>query len=211
MSTLLEIINAKISDKSKLGDWYTDRLKVCMTCEFNSENKKSLTMTEKIIVGANLGKPSCLACGCEIEAKASVQTENCGAVKRGIKSKWAKINLDSEEGFSVVSRNENIKLTHIGQNHYVVDYGRIAFNSDSTVELLISKKGLVIKSVNAKSACGCIGTKASFSDKNEITFTLKYDTLRVGGFEKPTSLTIRDKSGRIYNVFVNIKGEVYEL
>src|SRR6478609_8040921 len=113
MSSLLEIINAKTSDKTKLGDWYQDRLKVCMTCEYNSEVKSKLSLTDKVIVAANLGKAACLACGCEIAAKASVQTENCGAVKKGEKSKWLKINLDSKEGFSVVCKNENVKLEHI--------------------------------------------------------------------------------------------------
>lgn len=211
MSSLIEIINSKISDKSKLGDWYSDRLKVCMLCEYNSENKKVLTFSEKAIVAVNLGKASCLACGCEIAAKASVQTEDCGAVKKLEKSKWLKINLENEDKFSVICKNENVKLSYIGGSHYEIDYGKIPYNLDSTVNLHIFKKGLDIKKINATASCGCTGTEASYNDKNEINFKIKYDTLRVGIFEKNTSLTIRDKSGKMYNVFVNIKGEVYEL
>lgn len=211
MSSLLKIINAKTSDKSKLGDWYQDRLKICLSCEYNSENKKNLSITDKVIIAANLGKAACLACGCEIAAKASIETENCGAVKKGEKSRWLKIDLSSEEGFSVVCKNENVKFTHVKGNHYSVDYGRIPYNSDSSVYLLVFKKGLEINKVSATASCGCTGTVATFSDKNEINFNIKYDTLRLGVFEKNTSLVIRDKGGRVYNVFVNIKGEVYEL
>lgn len=211
MSSLLTIINAKLSDKTKLGEWFTDRIKTCMTCEYNSENKNNLNTKERIIVIANLGKPSCLACGCEIEAKASVQTELCGAVKKGEESKWKKINLDNEEGFSVICKNDNVKFSHLKDNHYTIDYGRIIFNSDSTINLSIFKKDLKISTVKATAACGCTGTEASYNDKNEIDFKIKYDTLRVGIFEKNASLLIRDKSGKVYNIFVNIKGEVYEL
>lgn len=211
MSSLITIINSKISDKSKLGDWYKDRLKICMSCEYNSENKSSLTFSEKAIVAVNLGKASCLACGCEIEAKASVQTGDCGAVKKLEKSKWLKINLNSKDKFSVICKNENVDLSYVSGNHYIIDYGRIVYGSDSVVNLNLFKEGLNIKSVNASASCGCTGTEASYNDKSEINFKIKYDTLRVGVFEKNTSLIIRDKSGKIYNVFVNIKGEVYEL
>lgn len=211
MSSLISIINAKISDKSKLGDWYKDRLKVCMSCEYNSENKENLSLSEKVIVAANLGKSACLACGCEIVAKASIETELCGAVKKGEKSKWLKINLDNQEGFSVICKNENVKLTSLKNNHYIVDYGEIANGSDSTVELLIFKKNLDISKINTAVSCGCTVVKSSFNDKNEISYILKYDTLRVGIFEKNTSLTIKDKKGKISSVFINIKGKVNEL
>ena len=210
MSNLLEIINSKISDKSKLGEWFTDRLEVCRGCEFNSENKKDLNMTDRIMIAANLGKPTCLGCGCEIAAKASVQTEDCGAVKKGLKSKWKKIDLSSQEGFSVINKNDNVVLNHIKDNYYEINYGKIPFDSDSEIKLLISKKGLVITDVRTSASCGCTGTNAVYSDKNEITFTIKYDTLRVGEFQKSTSLTIRDSDNRVYNIFVNIKGEVDE-
>lgn len=211
MSSLIEIIKAKISDKSELGDWYTDRLKVCLTCEFNSENKKVLTLKEKAIVAVNLGKPSCLGCGCEIAAKASVRTEDCGAVKKGQKSRWVKLETEEKEEFSVVCNNSNVKLSKVKDNQYIVNYGDIPFDSDSTVSLTIFKKDLSINKLTAQASCGCTGTTASFTKKNEIDYIIKYDTKRVGIFDKGTSLTIKDDSGKVYNLIINIKGKVNEL
>lgn len=211
MSSLLEIIKAKISDKSSLGDWYTDRLKVCMTCEYNSENKKDLSLKERAIVAVNLGKPSCLGCGCEIEAKASVKTEDCGAVKKGEKSKWSKLYVEESTGFKVECKNNNVKLIKGKDNNYTVDYGKISFKSDSTVNLVVFKEDLDINEIKATAGCGCTGTMASFSEKNKIDYTIKYDTTRIGIFNKSTSLVIKDNNGSVHNLIINIKGEVYEL
>lgn len=211
MSSLLEIIKAKISDKSALGDWYTDRLKVCMSCEYNSENKKDLTLKEKAIVAINLGKPSCLGCGCEIEAKASVKTENCGAVKKGEVSRWDKLDIDESTGFQIKCKNANVKLIKEKDNHYIVDYGEIPFKSDSTVNLVIFKEDLDISNIHTTVSCGCTGTKADFSKKNEIDYTIKYDTARIGIFDKGTSLVIKNNNGSVHNLIINIKGKVYEL
>jgi len=210
MSSLLKIINAKISDKSKLGEWYQDRLKVCLSCEYNSENKKNLTITDKVIIAANLGKAACLACGCEIAAKASIQTEDCGIIKKGLKSKWLKINLDKQEEFLVICKNENVKFIHIKGNHYEIDYGKIPFQYNSEVGLTISKEELEISKLNSQASCGCTVLELTFNN-NIINFNIKYDTLRLGSFAKTTSLTIRDKNNKVYNIFINIKGEVYEL
>jgi hypothetical protein len=209
MSGLITIINSKFSDKSGLGEWYKDRLKVCLGCDYNSENKASLSLKEKAIVLANFGKPSCLACGCEIAAKASVETENCGIVKLGKESKWVSLNLTKDNKFIVVNTTDyKASITPINDSKYELNYGEINKGSDSLLVLIISKKDLKVKKLVVSSSCGCTIPERSFDDKNDITLKITYDTQRIGSFDKTVSLSIFDNKNKQTKLFFNIKGIV---
>ena len=209
MSGLIEIINSKFSDKSGLGDWYKDRLNVCLGCPYNSENKASLSIKEKAIVVANLGKPSCLACGCEIAAKASIETEQCGLVKIGKESKWVSLNLSTDSKFIVVNNStEKVNVTSLNNNRYVLNYNDLSHRQDSTIKLTISKKGLKIKKLVVASSCGCTTPEKSFDDNNDITLTIRYATENIGYFDKNVTLSIFETNDRVNKLFFNIKGTV---
>lgn len=206
---LLTIINAKTSDKSELGEWYKDRLKICVACEFNSENKEYLNFKDKAIVLANIGKPSCLACGCEIAAKASVETEDCGAVKKGMESKWIKLNLKKQSEFIVINKSEEkATISKTIDNSYRLDYNNLKYKSDSAINLYITKKDLKILKLSVKSTCGCTMPESTFNSENEISLKIVYDSNRIGSFNKTVSLTIYEENGRENKLFFNIQGVV---
>ncbi len=93
LSNILVILKAKFSNKSDLGDWYQERLRLCSQCPHNSKNisiwKYNLRMWKWNIL--NLFKPFCSICGCQITAKASVEIEDCSLDEIGEEPKWVSI------------------------------------------------------------------------------------------------------------------------
>lgn len=208
MNKVLTIIEAKISDKSVLGDWYKKRLEVCSSCEFNSDVKENLTTKEKLIRLMNLGEASCLACTCEISAKASVETEDCGMIKKGLPSKWDKISINSKSGYNVINNSKNKASVSVLDNGInLISYKDMKFENDSRINLLIFKGGMKIEKLEVQTSCGCTDTSATYN-KDTISLVINYDTSRVGPFDKNVVVTITHTGGRVDKVFFNIKGLV---
>lgn len=209
MNKLLTIIKAKISDKSDLGDWYKDRLRICMGCEFNSENKEKLTIKDKLKVAANLGEPTCLACGCEIAAKASIEIENCGMVEKGLPSKWIRINLNAPDKMEVINESpDKVSMTKGLNNTYVFNYNTIPKGFDSEIVLRITKKGLNVKKLAKASTCGCTVPNATQDENGDIIYKIVYNTQTKGKFSKTVTLTVQEENETITKFFFTIEGDV---
>ena len=74
------IIKAKIYDKYKNRntEWYKERKKICKECPLNSKNlKENKNFRYYILSFLNFRNSFCTYCGCEINAKISVEEENC--------------------------------------------------------------------------------------------------------------------------------------
>lgn len=187
---LRTIVKAKFSDKSKLGGWYTDRLEICNMCPRNHKNKvaagEELTAREKIFVTANLGKPTCTACGCEIAAKASVKEEECGLVKEGEEPLWTAIiepEVDAAQA-KIYNRNPEKAVVSVQGGKIDVNYGVVPHGFDSKIELVISPKEGPAEEVKVSAGCGCTDVKGVLR-AGDIVFTLGYDTVgRKGGASK---------------------------
>lgn len=208
MNKILTIIESKISDKSVLGDWYKKRINTCSTCEFNSSLRGELTTKEKLASAANLGEPFCVACFCEIAAKASVETEECGAVKKGLPSKWDTISVNSKSGYNTINNSKNrATLSVLDNGINLLSYKDMKFEDDSRLELLVFKSGIKIEALEAQTSCGCTDTVIRYN-KDTITLIVVYDTKRVGPFDKNIVLTVTHTGGKVDKVFFNIKGLV---
>jgi len=208
LQKLRVIAKAKFSDKTNLGDWYQKRLSICELCPVNSKNKKDLTVKETAIVAANFGKPSCLACGCEIAAKTSVREEDCGLKKRGEEPLWKALpSIDSANMGDFYIENlssEKVKMTVHG--NVILDYGRIRYASDTHIEISLKDKKQTTTNMRALSSCGCtVPVPRKIGDTYFIGIT--YDSKRKGKFEKNVTLRIT-RDGKLKNIQVKILGTV---
>lgn len=208
MNKVLTILEAKLSDKTVLGDWYQKRLDVCSTCEFNSAVKENLTTKDNFIKMMNFGEASCLQCTCEIGAKASVEIEDCGMIKKGLPSKWEKIEINEKSGYSIVNNSKKkVTVTVLDNGINSIQYGVIKPDSDSNINMFVFKKAIFIKSLNVGASCGCTIPTVSHS-KDTISLNIAYDTKRIGPFSKSVTLTVNHNDGKVDKVFFNINGEV---
>lgn len=202
------IAKAKFSDKKKLGDWYKKRLEICADCPINSKNKKELTVREKAMVVANLGNPTCLACGCEIAAKASVRGETCGLVKVNQVPLWTALpEIESIElnKYQIENLSKNVVKMTTG-TFVVLDYGIIKEGSSTDIELSVESKEGIIESLNVSSSCSCTaGTTLKKEGKYYIR--IAYDSKRVGVFNKYVTLRINRSKGN-EAIKINIIGTV---
>lgn len=208
LNKLRTIARAKFSNKSNLGDWYKKRLDICNQCPFNSENKEYLTMVDKAVVVANLGKPSCLACTCGIEAKASVREETCGLIKIGQAPLWEalpEIEVTEFEDFHIENLNvDKVKILFKGMLHF--DYGVIKRNSDTSFDFSIKDKKNLITSMTAQSSCSCtVPTPKKVGDTYFIN--VQYDSKRVGSIDKIVTLRVT-RGGKPQNIKFKIIGTV---
>lgn len=192
------IAKAKFSNKSNLGDWYQARLDICKDCPFNSANKEKWSVRETAFVTANLGKDTCLACGCGIADKASVRSEECGLVKIGMPPLWEGLPDLVEFDFKTLKvtnlNSDKVKIRPVGKV-LEIDYGVVPHAFDSTIKFKIKSTLGDITNLSVVPACGC--TLSSQSTLNgEGIISIGYDTVgRHGGATK--NITINYVSGKI--------------
>lgn len=214
LAKLKTIAIAKFSDKSNLGDWYKKRLEICEQCPLNSAVKKAqgeeLSASQKLVVAANLGKPTCLACGCEIAAKASVESEQCGLVKIGQEPLWGTIehvdgNLDyglALEGSNkidtlrVFNHNPDKAQIHMTGDGILVDYGVVPHAYDSKITIELESKSGDIQQCKVSAGCGCTNVTGTVIHGKALV-TLGYDTV---GRKGPVTKT--------FNVNYKVGGKV---
>ena len=67
------------------------RLSICSTCEYNSKNRAPKTGAEEYYLKLNSSKPTCYACGCNLDRKTKIKEESCGLTEINQKPKWTKI------------------------------------------------------------------------------------------------------------------------
>jgi len=208
LAKLRTIAIAKFSDKSNLGDWYQKRMDICDLCPYNSKNKPQLTVKEAAMVSLNFGKDTCLGCGCEIAAKTSVREETCGLVKIGQAPLWGPLPEIQTADYSDL-RIENLSADKVKMNvgkQIILDYGTIKHKSDSTIQISIKDDDNQILSVNTRAGCSCTVTQPI--KKGDTFFvTIKYDTNRLGRFEKDITFIIR-KTNKTQQFISTIVGTV---
>lgn len=187
LEKLMVIAKAKFSDKSNLGDWYQKRLDICKDCPLNSAVNPPKSARETTIWLANLKKPSCYGCGCEIAAKASVREEECGLAKLKKEPLWKALPpLDNQvvdfRNYSISNLSTD-KIEMEVTNELIFNYGEIKYNSDSVIQLMISDNGLQSKRMRIYSPCGCTtATPEKIGDSYKVK--IEYDTKRLGNFDK---------------------------
>jgi len=203
LEKLRVIAKAKFSDKSKLGNWYQDRLDICKDCPLNSRNKEKKTMKEKRMVAQNLGRPTCLACGCEIAAKASVRTEQCGIVYLGQDPLWDALpEVQQLELENITVENLNPDKVEIGikGKGIEMDYGTVPKGYDSNITFLLESGKGPITSMKVTAGCGCT-TVQGIVEGGKGTVTVAYDTVgRVGPATK--NVTIYYTAGQKQHVLM---------
>lgn len=191
LDKLKVIAKAKFSDKSKLGDWYQDRLEICSKCPFNSKNATNMSVKDKAKVAANLGKPTCLACGCEIAAKASVRSEQCGLVYKGEDPLWPSLpGVEEVDAMHLTIKNlssDKIRLEPVGRG-IEIDFGTVPHKFDATAKLELVPVEGELTNVKVVPGCGCTSASSSTEDGRAI-ISIGYDTVgRRGAATKNVSI-----------------------
>lgn len=208
LDKLKVIAKAKFSDKSNLGDWYQKRLDICAECPLNSKNKENLTLRDKAVVAMNMGNDSCLACTCEIAAKASVRAEECGLAKVQQEPLWEAlpdVEVSKFSDLTIENLTPNIAKMSIGAK-VILDYGFKKYGSNTLIEISLRDKDNKITRVNTRSGCGC--TVAKPTKRGETYFvTIKYDSTRIGRIDKSVTFIV-DTGGRRIQFIAEIKGTI---
>jgi len=208
LEKLRVIAKAKFSDKSNLGNWYQKRLDICESCPFNSKNKEELTLRDKAVVAMNMGNPSCLACTCEIAAKASVRAEQCGLAKINQEPLWEalpEVEVSKFSDITIENLTPNIANMSIGDK-VILDYGIKKQGANTLIEISLRDKDNKITRVDTRSGCGC--TVAKPTKRGETYFvTIKYDSTRMGKIDKSVTFIV-DTVGRKIQFIAEIKGTI---
>ena len=207
------IAKAKFSNKNNLGDWYKKRLEICEKCPLNTLNTSPKTGRDKAWLVANLGKPTCLGCGCEVSAKASVRGEVCGATKVGLPALWEALPELEDTNISTLQitnlNSDKATLTSEGKSMHL-DYGTVPHGFDSKVDIELSDSLGAIKKINVVPGCGCTIATAKVKN-NKAIFSISYDTIgRQGGVTKSFTVYYEiDNSKKVVmgKLFINVESK----
>lgn len=209
INKLKVIAEAKFKNKNNLGDWYKTRLDICEKCPLNSKNKGDLSIKELAMVALNIGKDTCLACGCDIKAKTSVRSSVCGLVEIGEEPIWEALPEITSEKISNV-KIDNLsadKVTMKIENGEVIfDYGNIKYKEDSNIQFSVMGLMEEIKQLTVGVTCGCT-TATPKKIGNTYFVNLKYNTDIVGKFSKSINF-LAIKIGGNYTFKGKITGTV---
>lgn len=116
-----------------------NRREICFGCEFNSINvpQEKLTFIDKArkkTLGEN--NPFCTACGCQIKEKTAQETEECGAVSKGIPAKWFRVKLETVDKLDLNFINKSVDLVNLDLDKRGRYYGIYFGNTSNTVKLV---------------------------------------------------------------------------
>lgn len=196
--TFKDIVKSKYFRDKEKTSWNQKRLDICNSCPFNSKNREKLTLKEKAMVTVNGGADTCLACGCEIEAKTSLKHAKCPLTP----PKWDVVRTIAKTAALEI---ENISTTPLKvreeKGELWLDYGTIKIGQDTDVRLELKDLKNEITDMSIQTTCGC--TKTNLKDN---ILEIVYDTKRVGPFTKTVILTYI-KNNTPYKSIIKITGK----
>jgi hypothetical protein len=190
---LKTIVNAYTEALPEAEKWFQERLKICQTCEFNSDNvpeeKKDMIFKLKAkTIGKSVCSKNrwCTACGCCIDEKASRKEVACGLTEIGQAPKWPKLSFEDKKDNRI-----NIIVSGEGEDSYVIEeiLGDIYLDFGTVIKDVIDFKFRVFhpKSylfVTTKVSCGCTVAEVTSIDENHIEVSGRVSTV---GFSTSTA------------------------
>lgn len=199
MSKLTDIIKSRLIKPDGLPEWYGERLSICNTCPNFSGNRKPTNLEERAWKMAGMGENVCFTCGCPVVHKAKLATEQCP------NSLWLAQKPEDSYELDIITDSRKINFGwDKNTKKFIVDYGEILYNTNSDFKLTILNKG--ITELYTQPACGCTTVSHNVT-QNGIEVELKYDTLRVGNFNKSVVLNYVIQ-GKTKQTILIIKGNV---
>lgn len=159
MSKLLNIVKSRFIKGENLPSWYEERLQLCSICPLNSKNieDKDKSISRKsweLIAGSHCTDPSC---GCTITEKAKIEEENCPV------GNWRSIDKPiKNRKLNITTPSSKAELTYLEDtNSYLIDYGLIPYQFNSSYNLIIKDKG--ITDITTTTTCGCTTANPVYS------------------------------------------------
>lgn len=202
MSKIVNIVKSRFIKGENLPEWYEKRLSVCAICPLNSvnisrENKSTTRKGWELIAGQHCTDPTC---GCSITEKAKIESEKCP------QNHWGSEYINDGNKTLLLTTEDpmvNFKYNK-DKRQYELVYKMSHYNFNSNVDVFIEKDDIVFDEI--KSSCGCTTPSLiKTDDGNKIR--IKYDTKRVGPFEKNVIMTYTI-DGSQYTTIIKLSGNV---
>lgn len=171
-------------------DWYEKRLEICNSCDYNTKNKdrSELSVKDKLQIGSKVcdNGNHCTACGCCIERKCSVKTEECGAVKLGLPPKWESLETVSEidDTLSIENLTPEVGKVTTDKTGFYYDFGEVYKPKISCKFRLKKSGGLDV--INQSASCSCTVGDLEVIDKETTELSVDISTLTFKEGEETT-------------------------
>lgn len=174
------IAKAFLSELPVDEKWYQDRLSACEVCEYNTKNieKSKLKITDRIKIATHVcdNENHCTACGCCIERKCSVKSENCGKLSIGLDPNWLALEVPSfvDKKISIINETPDIGKVYVNSGFFVYDVGKVNTQKVSFVFRIHKEDGIDVKNYNTP--CSCSVAEMKIIDKKTVEFKLEIST-----------------------------------
>ena len=178
------IIKSRLIDLPVEQEWYQNRLKICGTCPYNSENvsQENKTLGQKLreladdAINLCPQKRYCKACGCCIDQKAALKEMSCGLSEIGEKPLWDALEVEDPKDSRFVLSVDPSKGGKITQElgRLIIDFGDV---SEEVIDFsfgVFAPKPL--KYVATIGTCGCTVAETEVIDGNNIKVSGRVST-----------------------------------
>lgn len=195
-------------------EWYEERLKICSSCELNSDNcdDKKLTLFQELrknVIDICPEKRFCTACGCCIDRKAAVKVEECGAVELKQQPKWHALEIEDKNNKGFIVENLSSDSVHLSRKNglYILDFGYV--EKGQVLALIGIEYFKDAKLVNIIPSCGCTVVNIEHSSESYLKLPIRVSTLNFKS-ERMTekSLTVSFIQGSLHKI-LNFKLRFY--
>lgn len=173
------ILKAYLTEDPVGEKFYEDRLEICRTCEYNSDNTDKPIALEQRVAKSTLcpDKPICTACGCCIHKKAKVPTVDCGLADKGMEPKWVALVKAGQLDKDLTISNLTPEIGSVGTygQGFVYNVGNV---TEDVVKfsLALSKKNSGIKLKNLAVSCGCTVAKHTIEEDGSLVINAELST-----------------------------------
>jgi len=204
------IVKAFLSELPVDEKWYQDRIAACDVCEYNTKNKdkKDLRITDRIKMATGVcdNDNHCVACGCCIERKCSVKSENCGKLSIGLEPNWIALEVPSfvDKKISIINMTPEIGKVYVDGGFFVYNVGEVRDTKTTFTFRIHKEDGLDVKNYNTP--CSCSVADMTTIDNKTVEFKLDISTKTFEtGVETTRNMTITyNLSDRIGTKNINL-------
>jgi hypothetical protein len=176
------ILKAYTEDIPVNEPWFQDRIKICESCEFNSDNvapeDKDLKYKLREKVSSICVKNRwCRACGCCIDEKASRKEVACGLTELKMAPKWPALEAESptDRKLAVITDGQQPYTITEELGFIYLDFGKVASDVvDFDFNIFAPTS---YEFVSAKPVCGCTAASIEDVDPNHKKFSMRISTV----------------------------------
>lgn len=144
-------------------------------------------------------------CGCVIDAKTKVLEEYCP------KNNWEDVKILESEGIALVNMSTDKGELILVKEGFIFKFNDLKHKEEAVIDLKVvndrsnfMKSGINLKGISMGSTCGCTipsDYPTILKDGANFDFKIKYDSNRMGAFNKTIKIIANDKL--LFKVSIN--------